>query len=463
MKAVGRKTFITALTLTGMITPCSFLTSCSNSNAIQLANFESYMSNSLIQDLHAHYDIQFPHYTVTENIETKFQRYYDLAIPSCYEMFVLLKRGWLEPIDWAKFEIGVADAEEAKNLFNSNIINNLNAQFKYFCEHDETFDWGQYFETTAEGLNVNVLKYGIPYFAQSFMFAYKAQEELKWYEYEGTHKETTTPTWPDVFYTVSKNNQFIGQKGKRLGMLDDSKSIYDVARICQTILAGAEPTNEMDPDAKEEQDRETLNTIADLFAPQPSKFILNSDSGTVSRLFADPNGCAGAFAWTGDLIYSAMGAEEFEPDYEHFFIPNTSVASLDEVDLFVINKKNSNLTEKRDNIYKIVKQICLEGCKADDIVAYDEEKGRYKYWTVENFDNLDYTPVLSQVYNAVCDDQDRSKYWENKGVSESALKIFLQLLTNINRNDVKHLFGRVLTPEQNSDVHWAWTKTKDKF
>lgn len=459
MKAVGRKSFISALAIIGGITPMTLLTSCSNAQTIQFANFESYMDSDLIKDLEDHYNIQFPYYTVTENIETKFQRYYDTAVPSCYEMFTLLKKGWLSPIEWDKFDIGVGDAEAAKGLFNETIIDTINVQFQDYVDKDTTFDWS----TVFPGKQVNVLIYGIPYFAQSFTFAYKSNNEITFHKYAEPHAETDKPSWEDIYYTVANDNYFRLDKGHSVSMLDDSKSIYDIARICETSLAGQEITNEVPEQTSKARMIETFNSITSTMSGKKSKYIVNTDSGTISKLFADPNGSAAAFTWSGDTIYAAKGAEEYEPSIDKFHLQSGSNASLDEVDLIVINNKNDKeeFKQKKEQIYKVIKQICFDGFGATDIGAYDQEKDRYKYWTMQNFDSLNYTPVWKTTYVEVTDKD--SDYWKNEGDDPSAIDVYIKILKQVTKDGIKHLYGRTITQVQNSDIHWAWMESKVKF
>lgn len=458
MKAVGRKSFISALAFIGGVTPITFLTSCSDVQTIQFANFESYMDSDLIKDLESKYNIQFPYYTVTENIETKFKRYYDLAVPSCYEMFTLLKKGLLSEIDWGKLDIGVSDATDAKRLFNEQIINSINDQFQEYVNKDTTFNW----ESVFPGKQVNVLKYGIPYFAQSFTFAYKSDQPIKFYTYK-EHTETSSPKWEDIYYTVANSDYFHRDPSHSVSMLDDSKSIYDIARICETSLAGLTPTNEVPEKTSESIMIKTFDSITNTMKDKSSKYILNTDSGTIAKLFADPYGSAAAFTWSGDTIYAAKGAEEYAPSFDTFHLQSGSNASLDEVDFIVINNKNNKdeFAEKKDDIYKVIKQVCFDGLGASDIGAYDNDKQRYKYWTMQNFDSLNYTPVLNTTYNHVVDPN--SAYWVNEGDPAKAVAIYIEILKQVTKSGINHLYGRTITPRQNSDIHWAWMKSKGKF
>ena len=104
MKIVHNNKFKRFLQLPMVMLMSSNLLLLSNCNSafnstIQFANFESYMSQDLINDLSHKYNVQFPYYTTNEVIETKFANYYDIAIPSCYQMLVLQQKDMLEKID----------------------------------------------------------------------------------------------------------------------------------------------------------------------------------------------------------------------------------------------------------------------------------------------------------------------------------------------------------------------------
>ena len=76
------------------------LTSCAGNSMIVLANFESYMHPDLIDK----YDgwVNFLYYQTNEEIESKYKRYYDIAIPSTYEVITLMEKKWVQKIDWSK-------------------------------------------------------------------------------------------------------------------------------------------------------------------------------------------------------------------------------------------------------------------------------------------------------------------------------------------------------------------------
>lgn len=461
------KVLLTCTSLSAIL-PISVLSSCSNGMTIQLANYESYMDADLIANLESRYDIQFPYYTVAEMIESKFERYYDIAFPCGYEMLSLLRRGWLEKIDWQKFQLsGITDATKAKDLFVPSIIDAMNNQFTDYIKSPVGQDLTKYLDPDG---TFNVLNYGIPYFAQSFSFAYKGTP-LTFYKY-GKEETTISPTWADIFYTVSPSNphvdeRFAPQPGKRLGMVNDAKSVYDISRISETI--DDEITNQIPEDNSERRMIQTFDTITDCFEGNKSRFTLNSDSAVISKGLADPKGYAAAFTWSGDTIYAAQGAEEYEVDPQNFHMQEVYGGSLDEIEFLVINNKNSKpeLTEKRDKIYEIAKQICLDGAQATSDELAQKEEGHYKYWSMHNFNTILYTPVLNSIYNTIINPS--ARYWTDKTIedpriySDSSIDIYIKILSQPTRDDVKHLYGRTLSLLENSNTHWAWLQSSNKL
>jgi len=487
------------------------LTSCGGNGAIQLANFESYMSDDLCNDLQSKYSIQFPYYTVTEMIETKFEKYYDIAIPSCYEMIALVRRGWVEKLDWSKFNVKnmagetIHNATEAKTLFKSDIIDKLNQQFAEYilaCAIEslmtgklddlvkhvyEDGTWN--IETPGE---FNVLNYGVPYFSQSYTFCYKGSV-IDFYRATGNHEKidlaTSKPTWADIFYTISPANpkldpRFNPDNGHRIGLVDDAKTMYDVSRIIETTIEAEDPmagTNTIPEDDSTPRMLKTFSYLTDMYKNKSTSwFVVNSDSGVISKLLADPKGCSAALSWSGDAIYGAQGAEEYaEYSSDNFHFQKTEGASLDETEFMVINKKNkpkddtkpSALKTRHDQIYEIVRQICLDGCDKDvhEICRHvdDKQDNLFQYWTMVNFDNVCYTPVLNNVYQAVTDVD--SDYWKDCETGELTHPLSsIQLYTDILKVDIadpkcNHLYGQTITALQNSNNHWAWIESRAKL
>lgn len=436
MKSLLSKKFSLVLGSAFICTTPFALTSCSQSNAIQFANFESYMDSKLMTHLEDKYGVQFQWYTVTEMIETKFKRVYDVAAPSGYELVKLYKKGWLEKLDWSKFNVGVETSEDAINLFADDIrteIRIMDSKFQEYLGEDD----------------FHVLDYGVPYFAQTFTFVYKGSP-ITFYK-DGTETTTDNPTWADIFYTIGPKNPNLDSRfNDRIGMLDDAKTLYDISRIMET------GNNEM-------PDKPSISTLKRTYRHLTSKaktnwYTLNTDSGVISRNLADhKHGYSAALTWSGDALYSALGAGEFKPySGKDMHVQTGSDAPLNEIEFLVINKKNEDNKTKNQKIYDLISETCLSGCNADDVGAMDGD--HYKYWSMQNWDTVNYTPTLKTIYDYVVDEN--SQYWTDQEFDLDTIKLFVSILKAKTENG---LFGRPLTQLQNSNTHWAWLESRGKL
>ncbi len=432
-------------------------TSCSSANTIQFANYESYMDNDLLRYLEDTYDAQFQWFTISEMIETKFEHTYDMAVPSGYELCKLYSKGWLQKIDW-KAILGIPQDEpfNPMSLFSEpaqELIQEMNALFKegYPDMIPSDFD---------------VLDYGIPYFAQSFCFVYKG-EELTFYK-NGSLTTTDEPNWADIFYTISPRCKYADRFGGSIGMLDDSRSIYDIARVVQSIEQYPEDenewTNQMPPNSSIDDLKETFKAITN--KAQSNWYRLSTDSGQIARILADhgDHGYNAALAWSGDALYAAQGAGEYESytgEQMHTIKPKG--ASLDEIDFIVINKKNEHNTSKLSRIYKMIYDICFDSWKVDtedELLSLSQDGSHFKYWSMQNWDTVSYVPMLKNIFDIVS--KPESKYWDDYATSddEATRELMTSLITIPTLPFSKSLFGRPLTDLENSNSHWAWLESR---
>lgn len=441
-------------------TPFAFsqLTGCSNSNTIQFANFESYIDGKLMNHLTNSYDVQFQWFTVSEMIETKFRDTYDIAVPCGYELSKLYQKGWLDKIQWKNFNIpNIENAHDARSLFSDDAIqaiDEMNSMLHTYHQIPADFD---------------ILEYGIPYFAQSFVFMYKG-EELTFYSAIGEHDIVAEPTWADIFYTISPQCIYGNRFGGKVGMLDDAKSLYDMARIVETIEQNPTPiSSDFNEWTNSMPDNASINDLKNTFKSLTSKaqnnwYRLSTDSGQIARMLADhsQHGYNGALSWSGDALYASQGAGEYEPysgTQMHTIKPKG--VSLDEIDFIVINNKNQNNINKLQRIYKTIFDICFDSYN----VASSEEllstvDGRYKYWSMQNWDTVNYTPLLKNIYDEVVNPN--SLYWNDYEDIETK-KLMTSLITFPQKFGLKSRFGRPLTALQNSNTHWAWLETRGKL
>lgn len=448
-------------------------TSCNSKNInIQLANYESYMAEVVHDRLKAKYNIQFPYYSVAELIESKFEKFYDIAIPCGYEVISLLRRGWLEKIDWKKFKIpninSSDDALNSNNLFQNNGIKKINQQItKYLIALSETDPIFIYLkkDKTFENKTFNILDYGIPYFEQSFSFAYKG-DEITFYDAitQEPINNKTLPTWNDIFYTISPSNpdldkRFDPKNKHRIAMVDDGNTIYDVARIIET---NGETTQIPINDSSLTRMKQTFDLITNKFNKKSTSwFYLNSDSGMISQTLANPKGAIAALSWTGDLIYAAQGVEEYDAyKASDYHIQKVRNGSLNEIDFMVINNKNHTNTKQLNNIYDVIYEIVLSGYdKQPDEIIEINDQGQYIYNPTANFNTTYYTPMLKNLYEAVTN----QIFWDKQGYKQETIDIFVNALQAISDQNDKYLYGRTKTPLENSNIHLAWLEARGKL
>ena len=482
MKNKISKIFLTGLTCASPLALIN-TTSCSSSDKIQWANFESYMDDDLMDHLEEEYNVQFQWYTVTEMIETKFEKFYDLAVPSGYELVALWEKNMLQKIDWSKFNVHYTDPESGESKL---VTNSTDAMYLYHDNGESIQRMNDAFTTILrsegtikESESFNVLDYGVPYFEQKFTFCYKG-DEIKFYNHE-TGLETSTPTWSDIFYTISPANphldsRFNPSSGHRIAMLDDAKSLYDVSRIMQCIDDNEAVITNIIPEGDQiPQMTNTFSHMTDYFKNKSdSWFALNTDSGLISRNLADSKGNSAAFAWSGDAIYAARGAEEFDHlNGDNFHVVTPYGASLDEIEYVVINNKNAKNTEKLDRIYKAVYDVCLDGAECDeesilDLEDPDDEDSRYKHWAMQNWDCTNYVPMLKSIYDAVSNPD--CEYWDDVIDDDYSLELeaktrqmFSSIVKATDQDIADPIFGKTLTALQNSNTHWAWLETRGKL
>lgn len=447
--------------------------SCSNLNTIQFANFESYMSSNLINRLHKKYDVQFTYFNTNEDIQKKFKKYYDIAIPSAYEMADLAQKNMLAKLDWKKFNIKnpeydpnvigshymIENATDALNLFGKSPVDGIEKEntLRYFLvnKHDLNND----------GIPENILLYGIPYFAQDLLFAYKGNN---------ISSINLNEKWNDLAYKISPSNSDVDQRFKKngsiskIGLIDDSRTIYDIARIIQTQNSGETVSIYPQKDDVLSQMQTTYQSFSNLYKSVKDWFYLNTDSGWMSRTLADPNGLNGVIAYTGDIIYSAQGAGEFDsynPGNFHVVHPSLTQENLD---LIVINK-NVIGSQKEQKIYDIIFDVALDGCNADSVLNSDNtdswigaknSDGEYKYGTMLNYDSVGYTPTLLSVKNFVVENNgpEAIDYWQiDPNLSQQEKNKWLQFYHDIMIiNYDLDFFDQPLTSLQKSDMSWAY-------
>ena len=429
---------------------------CVNQDWVVLANFESFMSTDIIHKYDS--EISFLYYQNNEEVESKYRSYYDIAIPSTYEVITLMKKNWVQKIDWKRFDLYYTDSEEAKhliengndalNLFTANIQNIINAETKLY---QDIFPEGE-----------NLLDYCIPYFLQRFMFAYKGQEisdfetANNWEKFTDIIGNKTNPNVNPVFVPTTRNH---------IGCIDDSRTFYSLCNLIK--MQKQYPNNPskwtINPDSQNksiEEINEDFEHLTNKFSP--GHFYFNTDSNEILQLLSSPNNNQSSFAYNGDILYAAMGAGIYNPyDESNFHIDDLDAAPL-ALDAVVINSKNANNEAKLNKIYSIIKSIFLDHVDSNLISRMDQD-GNYAYNPMMNFDFIKYTNPFKTIDDYVMN----GNYF--KDVDASFTDEQIQLFKNIYKMDLNpdiQIENLIETPLNNlckSNIHWSYIYEKEKI
>jgi spermidine/putrescine transport system substrate-binding protein len=90
---------VSLLSLLTILPTTSFCLSSCSANAIVIANYESYMNTLLINRLHKSHNVQFDYYQTNEQIVGKFAKNYDIAFPSSYTVYEMIKNNLVAKLD----------------------------------------------------------------------------------------------------------------------------------------------------------------------------------------------------------------------------------------------------------------------------------------------------------------------------------------------------------------------------
>ena len=460
------------------------LSSCSvkETSKIVVANWESYMSNSLINRITHENNVQYLNFATNEEIETKFKDYYDVAVPSSYEMFALIQKGWIEKIDWKKFNLYqidddnqktsnlITNGHEALCLFSNNvqqIIEQQTAAYKQVCHFKD---------------DENILDYGIPYFLQNFIFAYKGDE---------INEITNANNWSDFLKIVSpKLNPNIDERFKptaksHIAMVDDARTIYDLANLIKN--QELYPNDHSKWDVNPSESSRTIKDYKNDYSYFTSKyqngyFYLNSDSGQILSSFSQKDGNNSAQSYNGDILYAATGGGindmEYDPedpdkfvyDTSNFHIYNPACSPL-VLEFVVMNNKNDKASEKHLNdVYDVVKKMVLENADDEDkITEYNDENEEYTSGPMNNFDEVNYTSPLKLIDDFVINGDYFNVYDPNNpddgGYTQKQVDLFKEIysIPDFSSYSIDCLFEKPISDLDKSNMHWAFNEEKEKI
>lgn len=422
-----------------------FLSSCSNDKII-FANYQSYMSVEIQNQFEKKYNTKFLSYGTNEEIESKFKNFYDIAIPSVYEQIELIKKGYLLKLDWNVFDITVngtkitngLQARDTDGLFTNSIRTAITLTDKNYQQ---------------EGIissSESILDYGIPYFLQKFIFAYKGSE---------IPSLSQTKSWEEILNDINSNNpiddRFKPNKERKIGVIDDVRSVYGLSNL---IFTNNQSVNPSDKITSINDFENVYKTFSDNFYKGYTYF--NSDSNQIITGLANhyPNGLSSAIAYNGDVLYAATGGGIYdEVDPNNFHITNLD-KSLIALDMVVINKKNQNQTNKLNQIYQMIRELVLSGTSDNDGEIYSlDESGNYIYNSMNNFDFVNYTSPLYKINEYV----ENGNYfsYSNQQLNQLCKKIYQ---INIDENSF-NLFEKNISDLSKSNMQYAYYRIKQNL
>lgn len=428
----------------------SLLASCSNDNGFYFANFQSYISDSLLNRLQSNSEkgidnkstiknFNYRTFSTNEDLERNFYTNYDVAVPSTYLAVKLANEGELKVIDWSKFHLHKLDkygnktndmienAEDALTLFTPQVRATL---LSYDLTDAEKIIEKYPDEKKNYKKEGGLLNFCVPYFLQNLGLTYKSEDGKEW---NFDNKNNDNLSWPTIMNVLRQkiNDGSI----KKIAATDDSRILYSVARLIQTSSNSTgpyvNPGEKIDSNTKSTTLNKTIsiddfeNTFKYLTnGIKKNTYYLNSDSNILLNLFAYPNsGSADAiFSYNGDTLYGSQGGDSYgynEDDpsvFEKWILnyfngddfkiktinPQNSFLLLDTM---VINRKRVLEKNHLDLAYDVIYKIGLEG--ADHSLYNDNTKSSYNndasvdndpIFTVNSDDEFKYGPMLNFSY-----------------------------------------------------------------
>ncbi len=355
------------------------------------ANYESYMSEDLKARLRdEHRGLRFDYFTSNENMISNFKNgTYAIGAASTYAIIELIRQNELEPIDWSVFNLRkpmsgdpIVTANDALSLFIAPVQRILTG----FAE------------------TPNLLEYCVPYFFQSFVFAYRGQQI----------PALADPgiTWSALLDAVGSNpGRFADAK---LAAVEDERSLFSVANLIASQNATVNPSpDSVRPSIPEYEgifrnwsDGSRINTAT--LGKNPVPIFLNSDSTAILNRLAT-GAVNGAFLFNGDAIFAAQGGEDATTnpptsDDFHFVTPADTPLALD--CLVVSNKTLAKHPGRADEIYGILGTTALEGCDSNDPDAFEAmgADGLYANGPMSNFAYVQYVSPL-KIVSGTAEDQ----------------------------------------------------------
>ena len=439
-----------------------FLIFIKPNNKFIFGNFQSYISDDVKAEMREKYDINRQYYGSNEEIPTFIQNgTMDIAVATNDMIAKLVIEDRIEPIPWGEFNITKSDGTKVNSY----------KDLQGFVT-DAVWQIGQEF---AEAINLkdpdnpdqvgNLLEYCVPYFMQTFTFAYRGPEIP-------ASEIGTDPSYADIFNYISKSDYF-NSKPSAVMMIDDSaRSIYDVGRIVggETNINPSVGRLTMDGVSSTavsvNEASKTFDNISNYYKTGTNTITFNEDPSIILNKIA-LNQSYGAFLYNGDSIYAAMGGDnpegtpnlpnfDGEPDF-HVIVPTMNFFAMDGL---VINKKMN--PAKKEKAINIIKDLCLSGLNYGENVSETDADGNYVYLATENFGYVNYTPCYEGLYEyATSKDSDGyfPSIYDNQNLIDTLVKLISINADNISQNNIELPLNDV----SNSNISLAYLEFKNNL
>lgn len=347
-----------------------------------LANWENYMDPDLQKDIQNKYGLQVTNYGTNSDLIGQYSAgTYDIAFPSTYILQKLAKSNVIDKIEWSRFGFkNINNSEDAKILF-SETFEKFNSIYK------ETRDF-------------NLLDYGIPYFGQDLVFAYRGSYIKEFCELENGKciSDKNDMSWKDIMEAINKNNNLFHDS---LTILNDEKNIFSISKSLDNDNMDFEPND--NPDNILDNMKKYLSNLGTIIWTSDSNRILNNLASSKVK---------GAILYNGDALYSSYGGDSQISNIDktnfHFIRPKKTMTAFD-----FITFSKAIKDSKKEKLYNLISQISLfnsvqehkeisnntnsleELVQNIDNLDYFKKDKNYNYWSLNNFNTVNYYSPLS--------------------------------------------------------------------
>ncbi len=342
--------------------------SLSNSkNQLIFGNYSSYMSPKVQSKIANKYGVEYTYYDSNDYIASNLRNNaLDIFVTTSYEISSLASNNLLAKIDWSQFHLeNISNANDALNLFTDPVQTLLNS-----------------YDLDIDGKNDNLLNYAIPYFVQDLVFIYRGEQ--------GNISDNAS--WKDIMNFIINDNRFSNKNHlPKIGIIDDNRTIFSLSRIIENELKNNQNEN-IGPNNNENINdlKKVYMVLANYLSKLNKPSTLLADSNSLLNKIAK-NELSGAILYNGDGIFAGIGGDDevsIDKNSFHVIKPTNTLIALD---LIAINKKiESNNMNKA---YDIINNLCLK---------FDENNIDQSY-IYDNFDYVNYTPVLKKFYDFILD------------------------------------------------------------